>query len=107
ASESALVLRLGTFGTRRYDPQKLRVRYLFEMDDLPEGTDYEAFLPEETQRERFLPFIQPAHGNERLDRVMLRFVGATEEEAAASLRPVLERWRGEEADTDREEQPIA
>jgi len=95
ADATALTLALGPFGTRRYDVDRLEVRYLFECSDDEEADSYEALLPEEEQIRRYLPVMQHPEIREPLNRVVMRFLGGSESAAAARLRPMIARWRGE------------
>ena len=96
ASEETLILRLGPFGTRRYDAARIDVRYPFELSgDLEEGT-FESFLPEEEQFANLLPRIAHPDSSEPLNLVMLRYVGGSESGMADALRPVLQMWRARE-----------
>jgi hypothetical protein len=93
ADERTLTLRLGPFGTRSYDAARMDIRYPFELSQDDEGGGFEAFLPEEEQRMRLLPRILHPNAREPLNRVILRFVQPSEEEAVRSLRPLLDYWR--------------
>lgn len=93
AGEDALVLRLGSFGTQRYDAARLDVRYPFELSaDADEG-DFEAFLPEQEQLAKLLPRIAHPEASEPLNVVILRYAGMSQTEAASAFGPILERWR--------------
>jgi len=93
ADERTLTLRLGPFGTMGYDAARLDLRYPFELSQDDEGGGFEAFLPEEEQQMRLLPRILHPSAREPLNRVILRFVQRSEEEAVRSLRPLLDYWR--------------
>jgi len=93
ADERTLTLRLGPFGTRSYDASRMDIRYPFELSQDDEGGGFEAFLPEEEQQMRLLPRILHPGAREPLNRVILRFVQPSEEEAVRSLRPLLDHWR--------------
>ena len=93
ADGRAITLRLGPFGTRRYDADRLDVRYPYELVDSEADATFESFLPREQQFEKLLPQMVHAPSGERLELVILRFVSCSEEEAATALRPVIERWR--------------
>ncbi len=93
ASEEALILRLGSFGTRRYDAARLDVRYPFELSgDIDDGA-FEAFLPQEEQLASLLPRITHPDARQPLNLVMLRYAGGSESELAHRLRPMLDKWR--------------
>ena len=97
ADEDGLVLRLGSFGTRRFDAARLDVKYPFEQDgDLCDST-FEAFLPEEQQRSTLLPRITCPGSSEPINFTILRFVGMMENDAAAVLRPWVEAWQARHA----------
>jgi len=93
AEADTLTLRLGPFGTRTYDAQRLDVRYLFELSQDADEGGFEAFLPEEQQRDKFLPRILHPAAREPLNRIILRFVKESEPDAARTLRPLIDRWR--------------
>ncbi len=93
ADESTLTLRLGPFGTRAFDVQRLSVRYPFEFSDDSEDEGFESFLPEEEQLARFLPRITHPRATEPINRTILRFIAESESDAARIMRPVIERWR--------------
>lgn len=93
ADETALTLRLGPFGTRAYDAVQLDAKYPFEQSGDFEDGGFEAFLPEEEQRARFLPRLTHPDAPEPLNRAILRFAVGTEPDAAVALRPVIDHWR--------------
>ncbi len=93
ADDDGLLLRLGSFGTRRFDAASLDVKYPFEQDgDLSESS-VEAFLPEEQQRSTLLPLITCPGSSEPINFTILRFSGMMESDAAAALRPWVEAWQ--------------
>lgn len=94
ANYDSLTLRLGPFGARTYDAPRLEVRYAFELSQDEEGGGFEAFLPEEEQRSRLLPRILHPDARGPLQRVILRFVKEPESDAARTLRPIIDLWRG-------------
>ena len=93
ACEDELILRLGPFGTRRYDAARLDIRYPFELGEDEADKGFEAFLPEEQQREQLLPSMAHPKAHEAIDRAILRFAVGSEREIAAALNPVIQRWR--------------
>lgn len=93
AEVDSLTLRLGPFGTRSYDTQRLDIRYPFELSQDAEGGGFEAFLPEDEQRDKLLPRILHPAAREPLHRVILRLVKESEPDAARTLRPIIDRWR--------------
>ena len=93
AKDDSLTLHLGPFGTRNYDSLRLDVRYPFELSQDAEGGSFEAFLPEDEQRDKLLPRIVHPAAREPLHRVILRFVKESEPDAARTLRPMIDRWR--------------
>jgi len=93
AQVDSLTLRLGPFGTRAYDTPRLDVSYPFELSQDADGGGFEAFLPEEEQRDKLLPRILHPAAREPLHRVILRLVKESEPEAARTLRPLIDRWR--------------
>lgn len=95
ASASGLTLRFGPFGTSTYPASELDVRYLFELGEEESDGSYEALLPEEEQRAQFVPRLAHPAATQPLDRVIIRFVAGSEADMAASLRPVVDRWRSE------------
>lgn len=104
ADEGGLLLRLGPFGTRRFDAASLDVKYPFEQDGDIGESSVEAFLPEEQQRSTLLPRITcpgrhglPAGSSEPINFTILRFGGLLESDAAAALRPWVEAWQARHA----------
>ena len=93
ADETALTLRLGPFGTRAYNAALLDAKYPFELSGDFEDGGFEAYLPEEEQRARFLPRLTHPDAPEPLHRTILRFAVGAEPDAAAALRPVIDYWR--------------
>lgn len=96
ADATALTLALGPFGRRRYETDRLEIRYLFERGEDDEADTFEALLPQEQQIRSFLPTMRHPAAPEPLDRVVMRFVGGSEATLAQTLRPMLARWRGED-----------
>ncbi len=96
ADDRELKLVLGPFGMKTYDVTRLDVRYLFELSADLESEGYEAFLPEEEQRKRFLPrMIHPdTAGN--ISHIILTFVAGDEYSIVSVMRPVIERWRSQQ-----------
>ncbi len=101
ASADALILRLGAFGTRRYDAARLDVRYPSEFSADVDDGGFEAFLSMEEQLAGFLPRIRHPESIEPLNVVILRYVNGSESEVAGMLRPVLDKWRTGQADRAR------
>ncbi len=93
ADEDALVLRLGSFGVRYYEASDIDVRYPFELDSDLEDGGFEAFLPEEQQRDTLLPRIAHPKAAGPINIDILRFTGVSEVEAARTLRPVIDSWQ--------------
>lgn len=93
ADADSLTLRLGPFGTRTFDSPRLDIRYPFELSQDSEGGGFEAFLPEEEQRSKLLPRMLHPDSPEPLNRVIIRFVKNSEEEAAKAIRPHIDHWR--------------
>ncbi len=105
--EDALVLKLGPYGTQRYEWDVLDVRYWFEHD--PEEFEglVEAFLPEEEQRARFLPQIRYPGESAPINRMLLHRTGRSEQEAADALRDAFasrRRNRGERSPATEDEE---
>ncbi len=98
ASEEALILRLGPFGTRRYDAARLDVRYPFEFSADADDGGFEGFLSQDHQLASFLPRITHPESTERLNVVIMRYVSGSESDVAGMLRPVLDKWRMGQAD---------
>lgn len=98
AESDALTLRLGPFGTHRYEAAQLEVRYPFELDEEESESPYEALLPQEQQLATLLPQIVDRNTKRRVDPAILRFVGLSEPGTAAVLRPLLECWRAIESE---------
>ena len=97
ADEDGLLLRLGSFGTRRFDAARLDVKYPFEQEWDVSDSSVEAFLPEERQRSTLLPRITCSGSSETINFTILRFVGMMESDAAAALRPWVEAWQARHA----------
>ena len=100
ADDDGMLLRLGSFGTRRFASAHLEVKYPFEQDEETGESTVEAFLPEEQQRSTLLPRITcpgrhslHAGSSEPINFAILRFTGMMEGEAAAALRPWVEAWQ--------------
>ncbi len=100
ADADELVFRLGPFGGRRYDAQRLEVHYPFELESELEDGGFEAFLPEEQQRATLLPRIAHAETQEKLNLAILRYTGISEVDAAKALRPLLDLWRQRRLDLE-------
>lgn len=103
ADPVAVTLALGPFGTRRYQTDRLEVRYLFECSDDDEVDTFEALLPEEEQIRRFLPIMRHPDAREPLNRVVLRFAAGPESAVARTLRPMIALWRSEGAAAESDE----
>jgi hypothetical protein len=95
AYADAMVLRFGPFGTKRYDAERLDVRYPFEMSADSSDDNFEALLPEEIQLEQMCPRMAHPDSPEPLDRLIRRFTGCAEMELATLLRPAIEHYRRE------------
>ncbi|MFQ5413165.1 MAG: hypothetical protein ACE5E6_01775 [Phycisphaerae bacterium] len=93
ADADRLVLRLGPFGTTSYDAARLDVRYLFELESLPDDAGVEAYLSEDEQTATLLPRIVHPDARTPLQRVIAKFCVGTEADAAATLGPVIAQWR--------------
>jgi hypothetical protein len=93
ASENELILRLGPFGTKRFDADRIEVRYPFELRDDEADVGFEAYLPEETQYATFVPRMIHPEAREAIHRTILRFASVDEKAAAAALGPILRQWR--------------
>lgn len=93
AFADSLVLRLGPYGTRRYDAARLDIRYPFEMSADEEGDSYEALLPMEWQVEQLFPSVTHPEAEEPLDRQIRRFAGRTEIDLVRLLRPAIDHYR--------------
>lgn len=91
--DNGLYLRLGPFGTKRFESTRLDVRYPFEQEEELEECSVEAFLPEERQRATLLPRITFPGAGEPINRTILRFAGMMEPDAAAAIRPWVDRWQ--------------
>lgn len=94
ADDTALTLRFGPFGTRRYEANQLRAVYPFETDGDPAELGFEAFLPPEQQIETLLPRMTYRSESVPVDRLVLRFAAGSEREIVAALRPAIGLWRG-------------
>jgi hypothetical protein len=100
ANRRRLVLRLGPFGRREYDSDRLEVRYPFEQTDAGDDGGFEAYVPEEQQFAMFLPRITHPTAVEPLNRTLLRFCPGDEAALAAKLRPAIQAWRSMNATPD-------
>jgi len=93
ASPANLELRLGPFGARRFDGERITVRYPFELTAEEVDGMFEAFLPEEEQFANLVPRLRHPSAREPLERTILRFAGLSERYVASALRPVVACWR--------------
>ena len=100
-TEHGVRMRLGPLGVKSFDAARIKVRYPFELIDEDDNGGFEAFLPEEEQLRRFLPRMDHPNSPRPLDRIMLDYVSATEEDAARLLRPIIEGWHRRREDTSR------
>lgn len=91
--DQGLLLRLGSFGTRRLESARLDVKYPFELEEDMAESSVEAFLPEEQQRATLLPRITYPDAAEPINHTILRFVGMMEHDAAAAIRPWVDSWQ--------------
>lgn len=91
--DEGMLLRLGSFGTRRYESARLDIKYPFEQEQDTEGSSVEAFLPEEQQRATLLPSMVHPDATEPINHTILRFVSMMEPDAAAEIRPWVDRWQ--------------
>ena len=98
ADTRSVIMRLGPFGTQRYDVARLEVSYPYELADSETDTTFESFLPREQQLDQLLPQMVYAPSKEHIELVILKFVSCSEEEAAKAFRPVIQRWRAPETD---------
>ena len=95
ARRDAMTLRLAWFGGGRYPAAEMDIRYPFELSPEETEDEFDAFLPEDQQRQRLLPRIVHPSQAVPLNRLLLRFVALPEGDLAARLRPVIDLWRGE------------
>lgn len=111
ADGAGLTFRLGPWGTKRFALDRLDVRYWFQHDPDELTGKVEAFLPEDEQRDRFLPQIRHVGDATAINAVILRRTARSEREAADAFREVIARWQrdrgldataGEEAEDDAE-----
>lgn len=93
ATDGELVLRLGAFGTRRFDVSRLDLKYAFELSGDEDDGGFESFLPEEEQMANYLPRILHLKAKDRIDRMILKFSQGAEADIARALRPAFEVWR--------------
>ena len=93
AGRDELTIRMGPFGTRRYDVGRLDVRYPFELavDDGEE--QFEALLPEERQVAELIPKITHPDSPELIDRTIRRMAGVPDDSIVHILRPAIYFYR--------------
>ncbi len=96
ATKVELSLRLGAFGTRRFEACRLNLKYAFELSGDEEDGGFESFLPEEEQVAKFLPRILYPTSRDRIDLMLLKFARGSEAEIARALRPAFDEWRSKE-----------
>lgn len=101
AGPESLELRFGSFGTHRFDADRLNMAYPFEQDLDASECGVEAFLPEEKQRETLLPQITFPGEKTPINQSILRFVAPPEIEAAAALRSWIESQQARHAQSGR------
>ncbi len=82
----------GPFNCRVFETASLDIRYPFEfsVDDM-EG-HVEAFLPKQQQYETMLPRMTQVGGDVKVDRLIQKLLGRSDEEIAAVMRPMIEQW---------------
>jgi len=93
ASENQLILRLGSFGVRTYDVERIESRYPFEIPEELNDAGFEDQLPVDQQLAVLLPRLTHPESPTPLNPQILRFGSGSESEVAAALRPAIERWR--------------
>ena len=93
AGRETLTIRLGPFGTRRYDVRRLEVRYPYELPADDGDDQFEAFLPEERQLAELVPRMTHPEASELLDRTIRRMAGMADAEIARVLRPAMDFYR--------------
>lgn len=96
ADQQELTLALGPFGIKKYDISRMDIRYPFELSADLEGEGYEAFLPEEEQKEKFLPRLTHPLVKGKINHTILAFVVEDESTAVTVMRPVIEQWRSQQ-----------
>lgn len=93
ADQQELTLALGPFGIHKYDIPRMDIRYPFELSADLEGEGYEAFLPEEEQKEKFLPRLNHPLAKGKINQTILAYVYEEEIAVASVMRPMIELWR--------------
>jgi hypothetical protein len=94
ADATGITFRLGPMGTAHHRINDIDMRYPFENDD-DEDDDLpdESLLSPEEQMAYLLPKMTCANQIEPLDRLIVRYAGATEHQLAAELKPFIEYAR--------------
>lgn len=93
AGREVLTIRLGPFGTRRYDVQRLEVRYPYELPVDDGDNQFEALLPKEQQWAELVPRMTHPDASEQIDRTIRRMAGMADKEIARVLRPAMDFYR--------------
>lgn len=106
AGPKELILRLGSFGTRRFDADRLDVKYPFELELDVSECGVEDFLPEEEQRATLVPRITFPGVKEPIRLTILRFADLAESEIATTIRPWVEARRSHRSTDESETQEV-
>ena len=92
ADAGALTFHLGPMGTRRYEVDRISLRYPFELNIEDDGEEavFESLLEPSVQMATLLPRMEYAGEPNRLNRRILHFTRLDEAHAAKVLRPFFE-----------------
>jgi len=93
AGRDELTIKMGPFGTRRYDVARLDVRYPYELPADDGEDQFEALLPEERQVAELFPRITHPDARELIDRTIRRMAGVPEDDIVHILRPAIYFYR--------------
>ena len=93
AGRDELTIKMGPFGTRRYDVGRLDVRYPYELPADDGEDQFEALLPQERQMAELIPKITHPDARELIDRTIRRMAGGPEDNIVRMLRPAIDFYR--------------
>ena len=93
AGPDELTIKMGPFGTKRYDVARLDVRYPYELPADDGEEQFEALLPHERQVAELIPRITHPDARELIDRTIRRMAGVSEDNIVRILRPAIYFYR--------------